>query len=389
MSEMRILYLADPNSIHDVKWMMPKGPSASRFLILRKLHYRASDPEQLRAWSRRHGIEILGSLEDFSVVRFGRTLHQAWKLRTLLRNERIEVLHIQFAEPNALWAVFRKFLGIPIIVTTRGTDVLKTIPRFFARRDPLSWVISRLYRFAFGQVDAITSTSSSQIQAVATIAPGAREQTHLIRTGIDFRKIRADSSHCTIPTLKARPFVFFPRVMKPLYRHEFAIEAIALLPAELRDRFLFVFVGRDGGDQLYAETIQHLMEKTDARFEFLNLLDQTTLHQCLKDASLVVMTPRSDGSSVTAVEAMVCRTPLILPPLDYDTDLFGRGGFFFEHWKPQSLANKMIEVLTGNWEYKLELGYQDAISRFDRTREMGRLWALYQRLLKQELGEEK
>jgi hypothetical protein len=331
-------------------------------------------------WAQHHDVEMLGSLGSFSVMRFWQTIKGALLLRQAVKSRRIDLIHVMFAEPNALWAIFRHFLDVPIVVTTRGTDVLQTIPKFFDAKDPLSFVVSRLYTLAFRQADAVTSTSSAQVTSLGRLIPNLGPKSHVIRTGLDLATLR---KACPAPASEGqgKPFVLFPRLMKPIYQHEFALAAIALLPQSTLDKYRFLFVDSESSSWEYVETIKAAMAISPGDIGFLPMLAPNVLLDHLARASLVVMTPGSDGSSVTAAESLYLRKPLILPPLDYDKELFGRGAFFFDRWEPQSLADKIVEVLSGSWESQLEMGFQDICSHFDRDKEMARLRDLYRQLL--------
>jgi hypothetical protein len=145
-NKVNILYLADLSSIHDRKWIdyfLVNGFSNS-YVILRKIHLNSN-----KEWIKRCGYRVIGTISDHSVIRFYRTFATLVKIRSLIKRYGIQCFHILYAEPNSLWAVYRKFLGCPTIITCRGTDVLKTIPEFFSRTNILKRIVSTLYQKSF------------------------------------------------------------------------------------------------------------------------------------------------------------------------------------------------------------------------------------------------
>src|SRR5690606_24699562 len=103
--------------------------------------------------------------------------------------------------------------------------------------------------------------------------------------------------------------------------------------------FKMVFVGKGSGDLDYERQLIRQMEKmTSVKFEFLEKQSQEAIFELYKRASAVVMTPLSDGSPVSAMEAMVCQRPLILGPLDYDQDLFSDNVLQIERWDSKELS---------------------------------------------------
>lgn len=373
-ARLRILYLADPTSIHDLKWMMPDGPPISRFLLLRERHWRDWSQQDRENWEHRYGIRTIGSIPDFSIRRIWTTLKSIHLLRTLIQKFNIDIFHILFAEPNALWASARPYLGIPIVVTTRGTDILKTIPQFFQRRDLLSILVRMLYRRAFGFVDRFTSTSAPQREAIDAILPGARIKSYVVRTGVDVKLIENNDNMCSLPPEKAT--ILFPRMMQPLYNHELALDAIRVLPEELRKRYRFTFLNSDSCNREYVYKIQAKMDEIDAEFHFRKTLPPALLQQAISRAALVVMTPLSDGSPVTAAETLLLRTPLILPPLDYEDELFGEA-FRLADWNPISLSQLMQDILEQDCSERIQRGYEAAAANFSREREMAKVWQIY------------
>ena len=167
---MNILFLADPGSVHDVKWMSYLSVGHTCHLIVRKHHAAQMGVEKLRAFERTNGIRIIAQVEDFSIRRFGRTWSTAKELARLIRANGIDVFHMMYAEPNALWAFFRRTLAVPILLTTRGTDVLKTIPAFYQRKSLLDRSVAWCYWKALRQVDQVTCTSTRQSTAVKELS---------------------------------------------------------------------------------------------------------------------------------------------------------------------------------------------------------------------------
>src|SRR5690606_1886260 len=119
-----------------------------------------------------------------------------------------------------------------------------------------------------------------------------------------------------------------PRKMDPVYNHEFTLDAITLLSQVVKEKFAFVFLDADSHQKSYVKFIREKAQFTGADVRFLPLQTPVRLISLYKQSTLVVMNPHSDGSPVTAMEAMACGKPVILPPLPYDEEIFS-GAFFF------------------------------------------------------------
>jgi len=369
----KLLYFANPNSIHDRKWIsfFSRDPNNTCFVLCHP-HQLDQLTIDVAQELKSNNIILIGSVPEFSTVRFWRTLTSFRFLKKLIIEKKIALIHILYAEPNALWGAGKKFLNVPFVLTTRGTDVIKTIPLFFKETSLLKIIVRSLYKKALKNFDEITSTSQSQVTALTKLI-GSSISPHVIRTGIDLNP----DAKLTRPKGITPPFVVFPRLMKPLYNHEFSIRALGLLPTEIKKTHQMVFVNRDAKDQTYVMSIENQMgQQTDIDFLFLDSLPHEQLQWALANASLAVMNPIHDGSTVSAMEAMYLECPLILGPLAYDQDLFG-GVEKLSEWSEEELADKMERLIQSPDPSKLTKLKTQISECANRQTEMERLGAIY------------
>lgn len=374
---MRILYLADPNSVHDIKWIsfFAQRRSKACFLIPRVSHYNQfQNSSRKENIAEQCGFQLLQPIHDFSILRFYRTLYEAFLIRRTIVRHEIDVVHILYAEPNALWCLFKTFFGVPMIITTRGTDVLKTIPDFFKGRELLKRIVAAAYKKAFRRADWITVTSQVQAESIMQFS-GREEPPVLIRTGVDVRRITLDTSPY-FPLQDSKPFILFPRNLKPQYNHEFSLAAVALLPQEVKANYKMVYVGKNGSDAAYQKKLEELMRgQPDVQFELLETQRQEGIIELYKRASLVVMTPLSDGSPVSGMEALLCGARLVLGPLNYDKDIFSQA-IRLTAWDPGELANTMAIALTEG--YKRPELTESEMHAMDQSSNMQKMNEIYE-----------
>lgn len=340
---MIILYLIDPNSIHDQKWIAKFAQDSKKkcFFICRENHY---NKEFIERFENDFNIKFVGTVDYFSFIRIGHSIKQLLGIKKIFKEQNIQLFHIQYAEPNALWVLFRAYLGIPMVITCRGTDVLKTIPSHFAKKDFFNRLISWAYKRAFVNADWITVTSQSQLEAVKKFS-GRSDKISIIRTGVNLKQIKADTS-AHFPKEINKPYILFPRYIKPIYNHEFAIEALKKLSLDLKQKYQMVFVGKDSGDVEYQnQLIQILKKDSEIDFLFLEKQQQKVIWELYKKADLIMMTPRSDGSPVSGMEAIALGKKLILGPLNYDQDIFNFSTCYkLKNWDTEELKD-LIESL--------------------------------------------
>jgi glycosyltransferase involved in cell wall biosynthesis len=368
---LNILYLIDPNSIHDQKWIsrFSKDPRNSCYFICRTEQYNS---DRIMRFEKDFKIRFVGIVDYFSILRARRSIRQAILIKKIINEQQIHLFHIQYAEPNALWALFRKFFGIPILITCRGTDVLKTIPSHFDKKDIFNRLISFFYRRAFLNADWITVTSNSQLESVKKLS-GRKEKTSIVRTGVDLKKLQEDTSSF-FPKEITKPYILFPRYIRPIYNHEFAINSAKLLPLVLKRNFQMVFVGKDVGDVSYQnEIIKSLGEDKEINFIILEKQSQEGIWELYKRAELIIMTPKSDGSPVSGMEAIALHKKLILGPLNYDQDIFNSNTVFqLKEWDVSELKDLIEGILFDDSKGKL-----DDLSLIDFDANMEKVKTIY------------
>ncbi len=379
----KILYIADPNLIHDIKWISYFKDKYELIYLVRKHHFESTSKERFKFLEENYGMRCVGSITDFSIFRCWVTIQTIVKIVRIIRTEKPTLLHIMYAEPNALWAIFKPWIKIPMVLTSRGTDVLKTIPNFYSQKGLIKKISAFLYTKAFTNFNSICSTSTAQIQSISRLS-GRQNGLHLIRTGVDLQLFLEKENETNV-LLGDKKYFFFPRAMRPLYQHELALDAIQFLNDAIKE-YTFVFVDKDTKDLNYKKAIETKMEKLSANgfsILWLNTLEQVDLVQMYRFASLVIMTPKSDGTPVSALETMLCKTPLILPKLNYDQEIFGDWLCFFSQMTAESLANTILKALKEDtMKSKLELAFEKAVQFADREKEMTKLESIYKSCLK-------
>lgn len=380
---MRILYLIDPNSIHDIKWVsyFSQDKSFSQYFICRDTH---KNEQAINTLHDNYGVFFIGLIKDFSIIRFYRTLLEVVKIRKLIRRYNINLFHIQYAEPNALWCMFRWYFKIPMVITCRGTDVLKTIPDHFRSNHPVNLLVRPAYKKAFQAADWITVTSEAQKKSVIGFS-GRKNQIAIIRTGVLIDELKKDTSSY-FPNDICKPYILFPRYMKPLYNHEFCIKALSMLPQKVKDSHQMVFIGKESGNMEYQQYIEKLMlEEVDISFVFLPKQSQEALFELYKRADLIVMTPKSDGSPVTAMEAIALKKPVILGPLNYDESIFnGKTCKRLTSWEVSELTDTIIKTLQHSSIYNDDS--ENYCDDLDRNKNMKQLKSIYSNLCLQPLN---
>jgi glycosyltransferase involved in cell wall biosynthesis len=98
----------------------------------------------------------------------------------------------------------------------------------------------------------------------------------------------------------------------------------------------------------------------------------------LTKASLCLMTPISDGTPNSALEAMSAKCPIIMSNLNYDSDLFEGTCLKLKTFDSAELQNLIQFALDDYPVSLLEKGYEKVNSLGNRNIEMKKLEDFYQ-----------
>lgn len=388
---MNILFLNDPSCVHGFKWMKYFSNQTEKYtcFVIGQQHQDKRLEDKIKHKLIANNIQYLAPVFEFSVSNFIRTSKDFRYLKQIIVENKIDIIHIMYAEPNVMWGLGKSYFGIPMILTTRGTDVLVTIPSITKQKHPFNQLLKVLFRDAFQNMDFISSTSSKQQKAVIEILNGKKVPTEVIRTGIYIDDVLKPSTTEIDNQLQNKPFIFFPRYMNTLYNHDFSLDAIAMLPKEIVEKYKMVFVDGNGKAVGYIEDIRKRMNSIkDANFVFLNELSQNELFDLYKKSSLVIMNPLSDGSPVSALESMCVGKPVILGPLDYDKDLFENTTFQLKKWDAKELADLIVYILDEQNIEKIRLLTEKAkvvvAEKADTIKEVRKIEGIYHKLVQKQ-----
>lgn len=354
----KILYIADPNSIHDQKWInwFAHKKDYKTFIVCRETHYK-------KEFENQEGF--LGVIPDYAVLKFWKNRKLKAVLQQFIEQNQIDLVHIFYAEPNVLSA---QLIDVPVVVTCRGSDVLVGLKSFIDQNNSRTCKMLSSYEKAFNLCQSIITTSIRQKDFLNKHF-NIQTEIQVIRTGLDVSNLKK---------VDKEKLIFFPRNMRPLYDHELALKAIEMLPYDIKKEYRFLFVDKDGGHPDYVQLIQHKMESiADVHFSFVDALQGDEYYETLAKSKLVVMTPKSDGAPVSGMETIASGTSLVLPELGYDEDLYKTAHFY----QPNDAADLQRTIVNALNDPPTEADGQ-YLEKVDRNREMSKLANIYADLVK-------
>ena len=108
---MNILYLNDPSCVHSLKWITyfsNQKENYTCYIIGQELQDKILTQTNLDKLKKSNMI-YLPPIADFSVTKFTRTIKEFKRLKQVIKEHKIDLVHVMFAEPNALWALGKKY----------------------------------------------------------------------------------------------------------------------------------------------------------------------------------------------------------------------------------------------------------------------------------------
>lgn len=295
---LRLAFFGDPNSIHVRRWA---GWFAERGHATWLL-----EPE---------GLEIGPGLPArLSVERF-RPYYAGWfrpvgylaERRSLARAvARLapDVVHGHYLTEYGWHAWMSGFH--PYGITVWGSDVTISLRR--SRRTALYG------RVALGAADLVTGDSASLVEDV--IRAGApRDRTHLVQFGVDTRRFAPGPDPEALRArlgLAGKRVLFSPRLIRPLYRHGVAVEALASLPDDY-----VLLMGRYQVDETELAAVLGRAEALGVagRVVVVPSIDHAEMPDFYRLAAAVLTIPTTDATPVTLLEALACERPVVATDL--------------------------------------------------------------------------
>ena len=212
-----------------------------------------------------------------------------------------DLIDAHYYYPDGVAAVLLgKWLGKPVVVTARGSDV-NLLPQYRLPRKMIQWAA----------VHAKASIGVSR--ALTEVLRGlghADERLHVMRNGVDLVRFRP------LPPMEARgstgiegePVLLCVGNLVELKGHAIVIEALAHL-VERHPNLRLVLVG-DGPERKNLEALVARLGLQD-HVQFVGVVPNDQLYRWYSAADVLVLASSREGWPNVLLEAMACGTPVV------------------------------------------------------------------------------
>jgi glycosyltransferase involved in cell wall biosynthesis len=250
----------------------------------------------------RNGIEVLHPRFPL-LPKVGMTLAPLLIYRAVLpivermhRERGFDLIDAHYFYPDGVAAaMLGRRLGVPVVITARGTDV-NLIAQYRIPR--------RMIRWAAGQADAVIAVSQALKEKLAALGV-ERERIHVLRNGVDLELFHPENRDALRADLTLRgPTLLSVGNLLGFKGHGVVIEALSLLP-----QYELVIAG-GGPDRAAFEALARQCG-VSGRVRFVGSLSQQDLRRYYCAADALVLASSREGWPNVLLEAMACGTPVI------------------------------------------------------------------------------
>jgi glycosyltransferase involved in cell wall biosynthesis len=269
------------------------------------------------------------------------------RLRTILRSERIDVVHVMIPMPLGLvTARLAKTLGLPVVMHshTQPENIFMNSPKF-PGRDRLQGRFSAYLNWIYRQGDVVIYPSAfsrrqfPELESVKSV---------VISNGVDTQRFRPTSPDAIMQRYglsRAQEHLLY---VGRLHREKDVETLIAAMPPLLqrRGRAHLVIAGF-GYEQPALETLVDKLELTQ-HVTFCGFVPNDDLAALYNAAALFVLPSVAELESMAVLEAMACARPLLVAnsPTSAATDFVDGNGLLFRPGDSGHLAEQACRLLS-------------------------------------------
>ncbi len=377
---MRICYFADGRSIHTRRWIRFCVGSGHEMHLISYAPMTEYDVSEMDAI----GVKIHGNTGNFHLRKVWLTLSDIRFVKSVLKKEKIDILHSHFLGANAWFSALSRFH--PHIITVMGGDVIGD-----------DWTPTRnlqerlLTPYSLRNADAVTAWSPHLAEIVR---PYLRPDTLLetIHGGVDTSlftngcKPKYLLDRLEIP--ESSNVVFSPRLTRSLYNIDKIAHAAGIVCDKLPDTVFVMAIPSHIADVEYIEGVKGIFASNSARdkVRYVPTIAHNEIVDYFRLADITVSIPTTDGTPMAVLESMSCETATVVGHLP------GYDPFYFANEQttltadvnaPRAVADAIVRLLSDDELYGRIT--TEARRRVEETGsyefQMNKMERLYQKLM--------
>ncbi len=295
--------------------------------------------------------------------------YDASRFTTLLRDFQPQLIHAHFArEATATARELAGELDVPFTFTAHRYDIYDKAPPDFAARAAAA--------------AAVITVSQANAQYIATTFGVPVSHMHVIPCGIDTERFAPSG----LPAWEGPPLILCVARLVPVKNQKLLLRACARLKA-LDVRFRCVLVGDGPTRQALLDDVAALGLASSV--ELAGAADQTEVLRWLQQATVVVLSSRSEGMPVCLMEAAACGVPAVATGVSGVPEMIADGitGLIVSPGDDAALASALCRILSDR-DLALRMGKAArlrALKQFSVKLQVDRLLDVWNHILEREM----
>jgi glycosyltransferase involved in cell wall biosynthesis len=262
---------------------------------------------------------------------------QVFDFRYILKKIKVDILHSGFIWHDGLLAALSGFH--PHLSMPWGSDILEHADKFaFAR------IITR---FVLKHADMVTCDAQIVKRKIIEITGYQPKKIIVFPWGLELNKFNPNVARSDIREKlgwQDNKVLVMNRLFRPIYGISYFINA---LPAVIREvpETRVVLIGKGRSEMEIKELVKH--KGLTKYVSFIGWVPLELMPKYLRAADVYVSSSLSDGTSMSLLEAMACRMPVVVSDvpaiLEWVSD--GYNGFIVPRGNSEVLADRLIKIL--------------------------------------------
>jgi teichuronic acid biosynthesis glycosyltransferase TuaC len=276
------------------------------------------------------------SMPVHALLMFAGSLLRVLKLN---RQRKIDCIDAHFVYPDGMTAVLiGKYLGIPVIVSARGTD-MNVYPSFRLIRPMIRWTLK--------EANGIIAVSAALKESIVALGISSRK-IHVIPNGVDttrFQRVNLEEARQRLDLPRGIPLLVSVGALIPSKGHQLLIRALAQLAP--RHPGLQLYILGEGTFRLALESLVTELGLQD-RVHLRGKRPNEELHLWFSAAEASCLASAREGWPNVVTESLACGTPVVATHA---------GGI------PEILHSEELGILVGQSVESISEGIEHALAK--------------------------
>ncbi len=309
-------------------------------------------------------------------ARRGLDLGALWRLVSLIRQNKIEVVYSTLEWPNIMARLAKLFCPHLRVVIRESSAVVNVTGQVSVK----TWKFKLVDVLLNSLTDTIIVLSTEMKQLVAAYQPFYAKKVKILDNGVIISLARAELDELLTNKITRTKFRILAVASMNYYERafEYLIGAIALLPDSLKQKTELIFAGDGSLRPMYEKQVEEL--KLTKQIRFLGRIDTTVLRAEYRRADVFVLCSTAEGAPNVILEAMSFGLPVITTRVGSAVTMVEaeKTGFFIPLRDAQAITAKLVWFANHPVE-RIELGrrgYERASVHFsfeNKMQELGKI----------------